>query len=225
MVIGAAGYFYYQSTISKPVQSAAVDSQPAAPTLAGAADSTSQPVTQDKATAPAPAQLELTGLPPGAEILRDGQIVTGTTFELPPNQATSFIVQRAGFTPWRRTFNPDPGQQLTVKVELVPVRAASTNPAPRREPSGTAAGNAPVTSPPPSTGVAYITIGSRPTSAITINGKPAPSNPVSDFETSAGRVVIRFVVTDSTGVWSVDTTITVAPGERKSLGRVPLRKP
>ena len=74
-------------------------------------------------------------------------------------------------------------------------------------------------------GVAKITVGSRPVSAITINGRPVPSNPVLNFEVPSGRVVVRFQVTDSTGVWSVDTTLTVAPGETRNLGRVVLKRP
>ena len=72
---------------------------------------------------------------------------------------------------------------------------------------------------------ALITVGSRPTSAITINGKPVASNPVSNFEVPAGRVVIRFQVTDSTGVWTVDTVFTLAPGERRNLRFIQLRRP
>jgi hypothetical protein len=41
----------------------------------------------------------------------------------------------------------------------------------------------------------------------------------------AGRVTIRFQVTDSTGVWTMDTVVTLAPGEQRNLGRIPLRRP
>jgi serine/threonine protein kinase len=77
----------------------------------------------------------------------------------------------------------------------------------------------------PPVGLARITVGSRPISAISVNGRPVPSNPVLNLEVPSGRVTIRFQVTDSTGVWSVDTTLTVSPGETRNLGRVQLKRP
>jgi hypothetical protein len=60
---------------------------------------------------------------------------------------------------------------------------------------------------------------------MTINGRAAPGNPVSDFEVPSGTVRIRFTVTDSTGSWSVERTFQLAPGERRNLGRIALTRP
>jgi hypothetical protein len=59
---------------------------------------------------------------------------------------------------------------------------------------------------------------------MTINGRAAPGNPVSDYEVPAGNVTIVFTVTDSTGTWSVTRTFQVEPG-RRNLGRIALTRP
>jgi hypothetical protein len=72
---------------------------------------------------------------------------------------------------------------------------------------------------------AFISVGSRPLATLTVNGRPVP-NPASRYEVPAGLVRLHFVVTDGTGIWSFDTTVTVAAGESRNLGRIPLvRRP
>ena len=62
----------------------------------------------------------------------------------------------------------------------------------------------------------FISVGARANAAITINGRSV-SNPVSQFEVPAGRVTIVFTVTDSTGQWPWDTTVTVPAGQHVNL--------
>jgi hypothetical protein len=72
-------------------------------------------------------------------------------------------------------------------------------------------------------GTAFISVGSRPLATLTVNGRPVP-NPASRYEVPAGPVRLHFVVTDATGIWSFDTTVTVAAGESRNLGRIPLAR-
>ena len=191
---------------------------------------------------PQPASLELRGVRRGATVTRDGQRVTGTSFDLRPGDTTRFVVSAQGFESWKQTFTPEAGQHLTANVALIPIRViadlpetakrstagpATNQSAPTQQPvtprqSAPASVPAPVVAAPD---LAYLTIGSKPSSSITINGRPAPSNPVSKFEVPAGRVVVRFQVTDSTGVWAVDTVLILQPGERRNVGFVPIRRP
>jgi len=81
---------------------------------------------------------------------------------------------------------------------------------------------------PPATpaGRAYVTVGSRPSSAVIImNGSRLDGNPVVNHEVTAGAVRIRFEVTDQTGIWTVDSTVTVRAGETINLGRIELARP
>ena len=52
---------------------------------------------------------------------------------------------------------------------------------------------------------ALVTVGSIPPAAMMINGRAAPSNPINRYEVPVGMVRLHFQVTESTGVWSVDT--------------------
>jgi serine/threonine-protein kinase len=99
-----------------------------------------------------------------------------------------------------------------VAVQAAPVAApAPTQPAP---PAAAApAGNG------------FITVGSRPQATIAINGRAVSGNPVNDAEVPAGAVRVRFTVTDSTGVWTVEKSYVVEPGEHKRLGRIQLTRP
>ena len=74
--------------------------------------------------------------------------------------------------------------------------------------------------------VGFITVGSRPSQAVmTINGRATPSNPITNYQVPAGTVRLHFDVSDSLGRWSYDTTIAVAPRERRNIGRIQLVRP
>jgi hypothetical protein len=73
--------------------------------------------------------------------------------------------------------------------------------------------------------VGYITVGSLPLAPLTINGRAAPSNPVTNYAVPAGTVRLHFAVTDSSGQWTYDTTVAVAPRERRTIGRIRLVRP
>lgn len=80
---------------------------------------------------------------------------------------------------------------------------------------------------PPSAGpklrdVAFLTVGSRPLATIIINGRRLQSNPVVDFEVPTGPTHVRFEVTDSSGTWSNELTLSLRSGERRNLGRIAL---
>jgi hypothetical protein len=72
-------------------------------------------------------------------------------------------------------------------------------------------------------GAAFLTLGSRPLAAMTINGR-AVTPPVIRYRVAAGPVMVHFQVTDSTGSWPFDTTFTLTPGDT-NLGRIQLRRP
>lgn len=73
-------------------------------------------------------------------------------------------------------------------------------------------------------GPALITVGSRPQSAMTINGRSVRENPVSGYEVPAGEVTIVFSVTDTSGVFcAVTRRFQVRPGPN-NLGRVTLTR-
>ena len=46
-----------------------------------------------------------------------------------------------------------------------------------------------------------------------------------DYQVPAGDVYLRFEVTDGTGTWTHDTTVTVAADERRNLGRIQITRP
>jgi len=71
-------------------------------------------------------------------------------------------------------------------------------------------------------GNARLTVGTRPLATIFVNGERVSSNPLLKYEVPAGRVQLRFVVTDTNGTWTKDRTVTLAPGEHRNIGRVAL---
>ncbi len=125
----------------------------------------------------------------------------------------------------------DTGQPQPTQAQAQPQvqqAAAPTQPAPQAaQPAGQPAPTptAPAAPAAAQPSIAYITMGSRPNAAMTINGRPVAANPVTNYEVPAGLVRVRFQVTDSAGIWTVDTSFTVAAGERRNFGRVPLRRP
>jgi hypothetical protein len=72
----------------------------------------------------------------------------------------------------------------------------------------------------------FITVGSDRPAAMTINGRPAGANPVVRYQVPAGRVSISFFAINGDSVWSLDTTVTVGPGQTTRLGVIHLpRRP
>jgi hypothetical protein len=166
---------------------------------------TRDPVPSTPAT---PAVLVLRGVPAGAAVRLDGVSATNpVTMAAGVRHTVSVAAQ--GFRPWQLSLTPAAGDTVRRAVQMAPESAAVATPAPTA-PTGQAG---------------FLTIGSRPLSTMTINGRSAPSNPVNNFEVSAGLVTIRFAVTDSSGTWTRDTTIAVGPGERKTVGYVRLVRP
>jgi serine/threonine protein kinase len=154
-------------------------------------------------------------VPIGATITQNGRRVQGVAdrdptpflFNIPLRRATVFVVSAPGHDSWRRTFSPSAPDSQVVQVSLT--RSAT---------------KAPTT--PVVTGTATLTVGSNTPASILINGKPHPDNPVRNFTVPAGRVVITFQVTDSTGVWTMDTVVTLTAGENRNLRRItPQRRP
>jgi predicted Ser/Thr protein kinase len=80
-------------------------------------------------------------------------------------------------------------------------------------------------SPPAAEAKAYLTVGSVPFAAITINGRPTPGNPVASFPVRPGQVRLHFQVRDSSGAWAFDTALMLAAGERRNVGRLHLVRP
>jgi hypothetical protein len=70
--------------------------------------------------------------------------------------------------------------------------------------------------------VAYLTVGSRPLATIFVNGERVSSNPIVKYAVPAGPVRLRFEVTDTTGTWAQELTVTLSPGEQRNLGRISL---
>ena len=70
--------------------------------------------------------------------------------------------------------------------------------------------------------VAYLTVGTLPLATIFVNDHRAPSDPIVNYVVPAGPVRLRFVVPDSSGTWTQQITITLAPGEHRNLGRLQL---
>jgi len=65
--------------------------------------------------------------------------------------------------------------------------------------------------------VGRISVGSRtPSTVIYVDGKPRGSV-LDHLEVPAGEVHLTFQVADTSGMWTWDTTVTVAPGENKVL--------
>ncbi|OLC08816.1 MAG: hypothetical protein AUH42_00485 [Gemmatimonadetes bacterium 13_1_40CM_70_11] len=163
--------------------------------------------------APRNARLVLRGVRPGSSIVLDGQTTNDTALSLRPGERHVVFVILDGYVTWLDTLRPRQGEQLTATVEqrLLPVAQAAPP--------------APVVLPPSTPAPAYLTVGSRPLAEIRINGR-ITSNPVANSEVPSGEVRIHFEVTDASGRWTVDTTVTLAPGEHRNLGRIPLvRRP
>ncbi len=70
-----------------------------------------------------------------------------------------------------------------------------------------------------------ISVGSRPLSQITINGRGPMTSPVVDYAVPAGAVRLRFEVTDALGPWRFDTIVTARAGEPLRLGFLTLTRP
>jgi len=156
----------------------------------------------------ASAVLVLRGVPAGASIRLDGEPAANPVV-MSAGVRHAVVVSAPGFRPWQAIITPSAGDTVRRPVQL----AADTA-------SGVASASASPAGPP-----GYLTIGSRPLSTMAINGRTAPSNPVTNLEVAAGLVAIRFSVTDSSGTWSRDTTVAVGPGERKTVGYVRLVHP
>ncbi len=231
-----------------PVLPAATESLPAA--QAKAESAASRPTTATAPVASA--VLVLRGLPRGASATLDGQRARGTRLPLSAGSRHTVRVAAPGFEQWADTLTARAGDTVvrTVRLRSLTRQAAARAPAqpvapqanqtqppsvqppaPQNEaqakqaqpaaPQPVAAAPTPQPPAPAAPGTAFITVGSRPLSTVTINGRPVP-NPVARFEVPAGVVRLHFVVTDTSGIWSVDTSVTVAPGEARNLGRVPL---
>jgi hypothetical protein len=157
---------------------------------------------------PLVARMILRGVPAGARTTLDSREVRDSLLMLRSGTRHVVSVSLEGYETWADTVTPSAGAQLSRQVRLTPRAQVVGAPA--------AAGGGPAPT-------AYLTVGSRPLAAITINGTPT-TNPVTNLEVPAGIVIIRFEVIDSAGPWSADTTVTLAPGERRNLGRIPLRR-
>ncbi len=70
-----------------------------------------------------------------------------------------------------------------------------------------------------------ISVGSRPSSQITINGRGPLASPVVDYPVAVGAVRLRFQVTDTLGPWRFDTVVTARAGEPLRLGFLTLTRP
>ena len=155
-----------------------------------------------------PAVLVLRGVPPGAAVRLDGQ-PTANPVAMVPGVRHTVAVTAPGFRPWQVALTPTTGDTVRRAIQMAPE-------------SGAVAATAPAA---PADQPGFLAIGSRPLSAMTINGRSVSSNPVTNLEVAAGLVTIRFSVTDSGGIWTRDTTIAVGPGERKTVGYVRLVRP
>jgi len=186
-----------------------------------------------------PAMLTLRGVPRDASVGVNGSVVRGSPVRLAPGVRQVVVVIAPGYEPWSEAITPRAGDALVRDLQLrpVPQRAESVAqssppavqaPTPAQEQPAAPVAAAPTpraadTVAAPAT--ARITVGSTPLAAMTINGRPVSSNPVSDYEVPAGRVQLRFQVTDSSGVWFMDTSVVVTSG-RRNLGRIRLvRRP
>jgi len=160
----------------------------------------------------------LTGVPVGAAITRNGRPVNGRSWSLEAGTAYTFEVAAPGYDRWRTSFTA-----VRTNPASMPVAMVKTAPPAPAAPADTAA--TPLQPSPAAPSTARITVGSRPGGAMWINGRPAATNPVTDYEVPAGTVRLRFTVSDSTGFWTVDTTVVVGPGDNRRLGYLRLRRP
>jgi hypothetical protein len=161
-----------------------------------------------------PALLVLRGMPARASATLDGTPARGSRLSLAPGSRHVVRVTAAGFAPWADTLLPQAGDTLLRTVTMRPVAAPIV-----------AQSASPLRPPPAAGGTAFISVGSMPLAALTVNGRPVPS-PAWLYKVPAGFVRLHFVVRDSTGSWSFDTTVTVAAGDSPNLGRIQLvRRP
>jgi len=215
------------------LQRTASPAPPQSPPSDSTKDSTSARKLREIPVPAASATLRLRGVPRQATVAVDGRLVRGSRLTLASGASHVVRVSAAGFESWADTLTPTPGATLLRTVHLRPELGppvssqTPTAPAPQQVQDESSGSSGPVQTRLVPAPVAYITLGSRPLSAISINGKPMAVNPVVNYELPAGMVRIHFVVTDSAGVaWSHDTTVTLASGEHRNLHYVQLaRKP
>jgi hypothetical protein len=146
---------------------------------------------------------------------------SGTAVAAPPAAAPRDTAKRETRTPARPTPSAPRRQtaaQPPARQQAQQAAQPATQPAAQPAPQPAA----------PAAAVGFIRVASNPATAqIFVNDRPQNGNPLRDFvEVPAGTVRIRFVVTDPvTGqTWSQEATCQVAPGERKSCGRIDLRR-
>ena len=207
-------------------------SAPAASPRASAAETKGPaPRSGTPAATARPALLILRRLPRGATTTVDGVRTRGSRITLTPGPHLVRVVAQ-GFEPWSDSLTTRAGETLTRTVQLraPPAQVAANRaslPAQQgaSKPTPAAASQVARSTPkaPMAAGIAFITVGSRPLATITINGEPV-SNPTYDHPVPAGLVLLHFAVRDSTGIWVVDTSVTVTAGEKRNLGRIALAR-
>jgi serine/threonine protein kinase len=151
----------------------------------------------------------------------------GATAVLKPWQRAAAADSLAGSTPPVAAVLPaaDSAKQDTARSAPDTVKRAQQPAVPQeREPAPTFTRSDPPTVPQASQ-PALLTVGSRPASEIIVNGEARGGSPIRNVPVPAGRVQLRFVVTDSTGIWSHDTTIVVQSGQNYNLHYLTLRRP
>jgi len=185
-----------------PTTGSARQASPAAPTAApdGAATATAL----RESGAPAAAPLSLQGVPAGAQVQVDGRRwrgAPGSPIPLTPGTAHRILVAAAGFRTWETTVTPANASPLR---RSVPALVADT------------AGRPPVATAPEAFG--FISVGSRPPSVLSVAGQLIGRTPRANVRVRAGAARLLFELTDSTGAWSWDTTVTVVAGDTLRLG-------
>ncbi len=218
-----------ESTLEQP--RTAGPSPPTSPSQDSTKDSTSGGKLREIPAPTAPATLRLRGVPRRATVTVDGRPALGSILTLASGASHVVRVSAAGFELWADTLNPAAGAALLRNVRLtpeptrLPSSQTATAPAPKQVQEESSSSGGPAQANPAPPPVAYITVGSRPLSAISINGRAITINPIVNYEVPSGIVHIHFVVADdSGGAWSHDTTVTVVAGEHRNLHYVQLAK-
>ncbi len=188
-----------------------------------------------------PARLTLRGVPSGAVMGVDGRRTEDTVMTLEPGRRHMATVIARGYEPWLFGVTLRAGERRDVAVTLRPAQTVAS-PAVLRpseqpaqaaggvtEPSATSPPAAerprPSTSPAAETATGSLSVGTRPISSIIVNGRPAPTNPLTNYPVPTGRVLLRFQVTDSTGVWwGQDVIATIEPGRLTNLRWITLTR-
>ena len=155
-----------------------------------------------------PARFTLRGVPAGAVVMVDGQRwrgAPGDPIPLAPGAPRGIQVSAAGFVAWRVSVTGQPGEILTRTVPPLQPDTGRASPA--------AGGD-----------FGWISVGSRPASVLSVNGQLAGPTPRYNVRVAAGAVRLLFQVTDTTGTWQWDTTVTVARGDTVRLGLLRLVK-